>query len=574
MKRLVAVVLLLGLLAGCASLPTSGPIVSEPRRTQDVGSGGVQIQPEPPPQGATPAMIIDGFLQAMATYQSGYSAARQYLTDSAAATWAPESEVLVYADGNAPRITGTTVTLSAPLVGRLERGTLVPSSGEEWSHDFGLVRNQFGQWRISLPPTGIVISRYLFLSSYLGADVYFFDPTSTRLVPDPRHIPRTLFGPQSLVEAVLDGPSPWLAPAVNATLSQAVALAGEVTTDASGMVDIPLQSSVLALSRTDRQLLVSQFVATLQAITSVRSVRLSVSGAAVSVPDSDADGSVPISYSDPFDPVAPQLSTQLFGLRAGLLVRLGEGLGEPAVREVSGEFGTKARAVSSVAVSSDGLRVAVVSGNELQSAQVDGGPASVVLSRPGLLRPQFDQAGGIWALTADGVVVRSDDKGVADVDASVLEGHTVVAFRVSPDGQRIALVIADGGRTSVGLVRVEQPQPGTRVLAGWRIVPLAWEGEALTTASDVGWIGQSTLAVLATASTSTAAEVYTADIEGLDVTGLGRATDWQSPVLATSPSPLRPRVVVLGRDGSAWRYEGTHRWSSTAAELTAVVYPG
>ena len=71
------------LLAGCASVPTSGPVAHHTPQAASV-DGGVRVDPLPPSEGASQLLIVEGFLHAMSTYQPGYAVARQYLTDAVA----------------------------------------------------------------------------------------------------------------------------------------------------------------------------------------------------------------------------------------------------------------------------------------------------------------------------------------------------------------------------------------------------------------------------------------------------------------------------------------------------------
>ena len=84
----------LALLAGCVTVPTSGP-VERHVPAQQQANPGVDIAPVPPAQGAPPGLIVEGFLHAMATYQPGYSVARQFLTRAASITWDTNAGVRV-----------------------------------------------------------------------------------------------------------------------------------------------------------------------------------------------------------------------------------------------------------------------------------------------------------------------------------------------------------------------------------------------------------------------------------------------------------------------------------------------
>src|SRR5690349_3998432 len=70
------------LLAGCASMPDSGDlsgVESTPRQDTQV-----RVFAMPPREGAPPADILQGFLEALTSDDPGYATARQYLTPQAA----------------------------------------------------------------------------------------------------------------------------------------------------------------------------------------------------------------------------------------------------------------------------------------------------------------------------------------------------------------------------------------------------------------------------------------------------------------------------------------------------------
>ena len=113
MRRPVALIAVLALLlTGCVSVPTSGPVERHSPAAQQANPG-VEIAPVPPAQGATPGLIVEGFLHAMATYQAGYSVARQFLTADASEQWQPESGDEIYAASSAPQVSDSGVVLTA-----------------------------------------------------------------------------------------------------------------------------------------------------------------------------------------------------------------------------------------------------------------------------------------------------------------------------------------------------------------------------------------------------------------------------------------------------------------------------
>ncbi|MGB7964545.1 MAG: hypothetical protein WCF12_16505, partial [Propionicimonas sp.] len=113
--------LLAGLLAGCATVPTAGMVRSHDAPDEQVNSS-VQVAPVPPAEGASEMLVVEGFLHAMGTDESGYQIAREYLTLAASSSWHPETGASVYADGTLPTETESSVVLLAAVVGTLDSG--------------------------------------------------------------------------------------------------------------------------------------------------------------------------------------------------------------------------------------------------------------------------------------------------------------------------------------------------------------------------------------------------------------------------------------------------------------------
>lgn len=552
----------LGILGGCATLPTAGAVASEPRRAAASDSGGAAIDPEPPAAGASPSLIIDGFLHAMATYQPDYPAARQYLTSTVKTTWQPESGAIVYADGTGPKVTSDTVTMAVPLVGMLASdGAFVAGNERTWTHDFGLVKEN-GEWRIGNPPPGILISRYLFAQGFVRHDVFFLDTSRTTLVPDARYVARGNRTPDAVMRLLLAGPSQWLAPAVVTAVPSGALLAGTVSD--SGEVTVPVTQA--PSSATERSLMCAQIAALLRQLPDVTGFRLLAQGAAVDIQEQRADGSVPLSMADRYDPLAT-LSTQLFAMSDGHLVRAPDTGGGQA-RVVGGDFGTKSWKATAVAVGPDAVEAALLVGSQVVLGKVDGPGTTTVLQRDGMLRPQFARDGGLWTVTTSGEVWRVDGDNVVRVKAPGLTDRTVVAFRLAPDGQRMAVVTDENGIRTVGLLRIEHASD--YVIDGWREVPLLLDTTPVVGASDVGWSSTTTLSVLA--GIDRPAGVVDTDIDGVVLHDDGRSDSWSATSLVTSPRGSRKAVGDSA--GVVWLYQDSFRWIQLSGSLSAPSYPG
>lgn len=167
MIRILSCLLLVLLVTGCTDIQTAGPVQEVPLGPEQLG---VQIAPEPPQPGVSPVRLVEGFVQAMADSEADYAVAREYLTSQASKEWVPQDGGVVYKgvvgeDGDAVFVTGTRTGVLD------ERGRFTAVS-DELVHDFGVVMVD-GEWRISAPPAGLLVSDYIFERYWSHATVYF-----------------------------------------------------------------------------------------------------------------------------------------------------------------------------------------------------------------------------------------------------------------------------------------------------------------------------------------------------------------------------------------------------------------
>lgn len=218
MRRLVALLAAGMVLAGCATIPTSGPVLEGPRLEGESSDQIIRVIARPPQPGMTPAQVVTGFVQASASFDDDHAVARLYLTPEAAAAWRPEAGTTVY-DGT-PTISvegpvdaesgaSTTVELSAAEAGRIsDDGRYQVSAPSRRITPSFLLTSINGQWRIASPPSGLLLSRADVDRAFRSYSVYFFDPSFTTVVPDPRLFPVSGQGAATtLTRALINGPS-------------------------------------------------------------------------------------------------------------------------------------------------------------------------------------------------------------------------------------------------------------------------------------------------------------------------------------------------------------------------------
>lgn len=571
---LSAVVAAVLLLVGCATVPTAGPVREHESGGQRIETS-VKVAPVPPAPGSSPLLIVEGFLHAMGTDQAGFAIARQYLTPVADAGWRPESGTLIYADGYQPREADTsteeqpTITLEAVLTGSLSRlGEYREASGGH-RQEFRLERVD-GEWRISQAPDGLLISRYHFQTNYTVLDLHFMDPTGSVLVPDPRYVAQNVLTPQLAVAAQLAGPGEWLAPAVRQA-PWARSVIEEVEILPQGVVVLHLGSAAADLSDEQRRILMAEFTTTLTARPQVAAVQFSVGSTLLTLPDTNT---VTLTSADfgGFS-AAGQRGGQLLTVRDGavypIAARQPWAEGEPIAGGLTTPAAIAARAdlAEIAAVNPEGTRLAVSVGSD----------AEVVL-REGerLLRPDYSRLNELWTIGAGAgasgfVVFGADDhEPIAVTVPPEFPVDAVRAFRISPDGTRLALVL-DGPQVDgvaveqVGIARIVRDADGI-LLDAFRPVTVSPPAEAGRRVLDVGWQTPTELLVLVSHRvTSSVIRVdqdaaHAEDVGPADVAGLSE--------LAVVPGGTQ----VLRGDGAVYRFEGPFDWEITGLEAEAVAY--
>ncbi|WP_157163031.1 LpqB family beta-propeller domain-containing protein [Actinoalloteichus spitiensis] len=252
--RLV-VVLLAGaclLAGGCVAIPESSTATVAQR--MDDGSPGGDVQ-APDPELDAPE-LARAFVQASARPDDDHAEARAYLTDEAQRQWDTESRItlvdelqLVIHDqelavSEAPDDVAV-VRVTARRIGRIEPDmSFVPDWG---THDMRLVMTKESEnqgWRISQPPTDVVMTVDDFNLNYQQVQLYFHASDRPGLVPDLRYIPAqpSTAHPGKVVELLQQGPSASLAGAVAPVLPRGAAMRSNVSDARDAVIEVNLSN--------------------------------------------------------------------------------------------------------------------------------------------------------------------------------------------------------------------------------------------------------------------------------------------------------------------------------------------
>ncbi|MEV7683579.1 LpqB family beta-propeller domain-containing protein [Streptomyces sp. NPDC088341] len=592
------------LLAGCASIPDSGDV--EPVKASPPGESQVRVYAVPPREKAGPDEIVDGFLEAMTSDDPDFAMARKYLTKEASRNWKPGegTTVLRAAPDPAP--------VKEPPAGSGDPGRTYPLYGDRiadvdaahvyqpieptpYNGTIHLVQETTGadtnEWRIDSLPPGLVLGESDFQRNYRSMNKYYFASGENWLVADPVYIrqridPTTRMDPVTqAVKVLLDGPTHWLKPVVDSPFPAGTALqkgTRSLEFDDRNALKVPLNEKASKAGRSQCRKMAAQLLFTLRDLTStpVSQVELLADGSSLCVLSGDqAEEFAP-------DRTTGQPDNPYFLDSGGRLSALHIGSDESVdpVR-VLGPFGKDGPKLGSVAVARDEKHAAGVSedAKSLHVASIlsDGELGDPLVESKGarpqdrLSAPSWDGHGDLWIADRDPGQPRllrfADGAGAPrQVTVDGLGGARIEALRVSADGVRIALLLAEDGRITLRIGRVERDGSGAESEVSVRgLQPVAPQMESVTA---VSWAGPSRLVVVGKESGGVEQVRY---IQTDGSTSAAGVLPGLSPVtaIAAADDDRQPLVADTQDAGIVGLPMGAN-WQTMVEEGSSPVYPG
>jgi hypothetical protein len=541
----VLVAVLVALLTSCSTVPTSSPtvqITQAPTRAD----GEVGIEPLSPEPDATPEDIVRGFIDAAASTVRGHPVAREHLAPEPAASWSDEAGITVLGPDYATVTTDAgSVAVTATLVGTIDqRGVFAVAGQEVFTREFTLGEVD-GEWRITNPPDGLLILEPDFERIYERRDLYFVDPSGSRVVPDPRYLITGEAQPTVLVERMLDGPSAALMAGVRnalagASLRSTVTISAQtVTVDLTGIADAP-ESQLSELS--------AQLVWTLEQLP-VRAVEVLADGDALGIPGVPAAQTVDTWAG--FDPDTIPVDAVGHYIDGGALRTVDNA---PA----PGPAGTGAYGLTSAAVLADPAtgELTQMAGTTEREGQTTllggpyGGDLAPLVSGGSLSVPTVAATRGeFWLVRDGGAVVRVPAGGTPQpVNAPTLPGlGRASVLQLSPDGVRAAVVVEGGDRQRLYVGTVVRSDEGPVALRDLREV-----APTLSQVVDVAWRTAGSLLLLAGDAGEDRITPYVVGIDGWGLTSVPTA-GLPSQATRVAAAPGRPPLVSAG--GTIWQWQ-------------------
>ncbi|MCP3822147.1 LpqB family beta-propeller domain-containing protein [Streptomyces sp. A3M-1-3] len=577
-------------------MPDSGEV--RPVQASQGADSQVRVFGVPPRDGAQPAQIVDGFMEAMASDDPQLATARKYLTKRASKAWKPGAgvTVLAAAPGRQPErsIDKESVGARFKLTGKQvagvdERRAYQPQAGAgDYEEHLQLVKDG-KEWRIDALPDGLVLAESDFQRIFQPVNKYYF--AADKLVADPVYVrqrqdPESRMDPMTqTVKALLEGPTKWLAPVVTSSFPTGSGLKPGTTTLTYGgqnVLKVPLNDKASNVAQTQCTRMATQLLFTMADLTSSRVDRVELLRSDDS-PLCDVDEALA-------EVTAHQGSRradhQYFVDSEHRLVRMQarrDSESKPAAAEpVAGPLTSAGLQLSTVAVAHDEKRAAAVPLDRrslyVASLTTDGPLGKPVLTSAArqLSAPSWDGRGDLWVADRDPAkpVLWRLPGGTGKpqaVDVAGLAGGRVEAIRVSADGVRIALLVSSkDGRKTLQTGRVERRGSGSAATVSVRELRPAAPRMADVTA--MSWASRGRLLVVGRESGGLLQVRYMhADGSATTSGNLPGATGVTA--IAASEDERLPVVAHSEEDGIVWLPPGA-QWKTVVEDGAAPVYPG
>ena len=541
-SRYVPIVLALGLLTSCVSIPADGPVQPVPQ--SDINSqSATRFTPAGPQTGATRTDIVHGFVESMLAYPESLAAANQFLTPEAARTWDPQASTWVYSSARVvTSASGDNFRIELNVSAHLDAQGRLTKRKQRKHLPIQLVQHD-GEWRISDLPSGVLVSDDFMASHMRPFELFFFDESGSRLVSEPVH---AIVGEKlatTLIQRLAVGPAEadrsWLRTFVPSARTQA----SVPLIDNRAEVEIGVAIGDTPVDDTDR--MAAQIIATLSHAPGVEDVRITArDGLVVDTSDSDQE-------------VQTWNRFGLGGSRRHAHVVANNRvwrIDSPEPRPAPGFLAKDTLGARTVALSRE--RLAAIWPDRAISATLEGGDP-VDLAGQKFLGPVVDVVDTAWFIDHD-----ANESRIRVVDAhgtrrlSLPKRLTIRSFGISPDGSRLAVSDAAG---EIFVARIVRKNGKVRKLSRLDRIDVEERG-----IGEVQWLTASTLLFTAKDAPRQLREVR---IDGSrSVTSWSTLGRWLPDVvvkrLVVSPG-AEPLVTVLDSKNRLWIWNSS-RWERVA----------
>ena len=544
-----------------ARVPTSGPI----KQGEEIGGFQddqvIRVIARPPRPGMTQLQVVQGFIDASASFDGDHGVARQYLTAEASRAWDTSAGVQIYQSVLSLTDVGSTVRAMGPAAGAISsigRLTLT-EPGTNVSETFVLVRSD-GEWRIRQAPPGLLLSQSDVDRSFRSYPIYFFNPSFESLVPDPRMIPVSAAGTATtLARALLNGPSDWLQPSVRTAFAAGVKLRIDAVPVDAGVAHLDLTANALGADDKTRQAMSRQLVWTLGQLPGVFFSDLTSGGQPFVVPgigNPTPRGSWPTSNPN----LLPPQTYAYVSRRSGVVTLVAN-----SEVPVDGAAGTGDITLTQITVAADHQSLAGIDANgavwrsrlipesALIRIRAEGTPSAIA----------YGPGGAVWITDGTVTAVAPDGTAQPVVVSGLPKRAKLVKVLPSRDGTRAVVLFRRGGRVSMVLSRIV---PSAGSAAAVQVEQPQLIEASLVDVVDVAWANSDSLAVLGS-QTVGSIQVFVLDV-ATGLTIAQGAPDQATQIAAASGFP----TLVAATNGLVYQFVGGE-WR-VRIRAVSPAYPG
>lgn len=562
MKRIIAALLTVSCLSGCAGIPAGGWVTAQDNgeRTEAFDEPYVRVVPTRPQDGWSAEELVRGYLVAMANFDNDRESLRAYLAEGE--TWRPEGrpKVTVLDD---PEFSEP--TLLPPVTEEGDEATVqlygtrlgqISSSGQyealnEPNHEvtFALRRVTPERWRIVGHPDELVLYRSDVDRVFRTTNLYHFAPDRQSLVPDSVFLPLLNRPdlPSQLVESLLSKTVPWLGGAVVSSFPQGTHLLGRVRLD-EDVATVNL-SEEAASGNVDH--MSAQLLWTLGQLTEIRAMRLQIDGRTRRTSDG-----LDVQEKKRWEELGPDAPGRITGGSPYLLSADGR-LALLQGSEAAVVPALRGRTFRDAAVALNGQQFAGISGQALFVGDLSGGQIRQVLGPEKgatLLRPSWDRAGNLWIVQNKGRsstlwLLRPGQAKAVKLPplAELRPGQQIKALRVARDGVRVAALIGDGTQTEIQIGRIAPDDSSDDTYSlGFHSI-----NAELGSLVDLAWRDADTLAVLGTVGASTSILPYEVPISGGSIRAIGGSFEGTPVSITAAPGEEILLGIAPGKESQA-----------------------
>lgn len=575
---LVALGTVLLAISGCTGVPAS----SAPQTIKPVPLGDDNGLPAiSPAAGIAPRELVQDFLRVNSIEPGRHTSARTFLTDAARSRWSDTSATIIDGEVVGTYRDGKPVVVRGRIVGTLNAsGVYTPSlqgigdGGDSAVFEYR-VKQVGGQYRIDSLRKGLLLTTDQFQRAYEQHALYFYDLDGRYLVPDQRWsgLEGTALE-QWLVTQLAAGPRPDLQTAVNSDTLPTQATSRTVSVKQGNITSVEIRGA-RQLDSAARNQLAAQVSYTLNDAVAGGPLQITDSGTHVIVPATNNAEFTVTSFDTATGPSTPR--ADVYYLRNGKVISdTGSALAGPvnngtyflnsvglertgssATLNVAGVVGTGAAERLVVGTQRTGLHPTSLLGSMSRPAWVPGSSEVWV----GVGRRLYRTTVG-----GDGKPTKPQTITVPSTAA----GEQIVSLRVSPEGSRVAMVLASvNGAKQLFLGTVVRSAGQVRIDTLTPVSPI----DVIVT--DVAWIGSppitgcsSCLKLFAIGYNrgSQDSKVFETNVDG----SLWSAREFTLPDPPDSVTVTAGQLAWVSSGGFVWLQNGSSGWNSPGPESQTV----